>query len=109
MHQIKNVLAAVAFSALSVGVAHSQSMEREVGPWWNYFNPIMTYKADQMAMMKPEDQHHVMEMQDKMAMKEMEFRMSVAKMEAQHEMEMAKMRREMIMYINSVYPPVGPH
>jgi len=89
------------------GMAQAQSHDAMVGPWWNYFEPVSMHMGHQMAMMKPEERSKVMAMEDKMAQMEMDFKVQMAKEMAQHEMEMAKMRRDVAMYINSVYPPVG--
>jgi len=89
------------------GIAQAQSHDAMVGPWWNYFEPVSMHMGHQMTMMKPEERSKVMAMEDKMAQMDMDFKVQMAKEMAQHEMEMAKMRRDVVMYINSVYPPVG--
>jgi len=110
MNRMTRVFAVAALSATFLGTitsAQAQSHGEMIGPWWNHFEPITVQKSAQVAMMPPEERSKVMAMEDKIAQAEMDFQVQMSKAMAQHEMEMTKMRRDLVMYINSVYPPLG--
>ncbi len=110
MNRMTKVLAVVTLSAAFLAPfasAQAQNHGEMIGPWWNHFEPITVQKSAQVAMMPPEERSKVMAMEDKISQMEMDFQVQMSKAMAQHEMEMTKMRRDLVMYINSVYPPLG--
>ena len=89
-----NKLAAVALVAVvtigGVMVAEAQSG----GPSVLYDSLISRY-PDAVRRLTPDDTSKLMAMSDKMMQAEMDYKVQMAKMEAQHQMDMAKMARDM--------------
>jgi hypothetical protein len=101
MHQVRKCLAIAAFTVAGIagtGAASAQYLGPIGKSGYTVTGPLFMYH-EQIEKMSPEDKAKLMAMSDKMEQSEMDYKMNTAKAQAQHEMEMAKMHRDMEMWI----------
>jgi hypothetical protein len=67
----------------------------------DYYRSMLIAYRDRIAKMTPEDRAKFSSMMDKLLQMEMDYKTGAMKMQASHEMEMAKMQRDLEMWMAS--------